>query len=39
MMLAILQARVGSERLPGKVLKEVLGKSLIQQIRILGGWM
>ncbi|MDH5716653.1 MAG: glycosyltransferase family protein [Spirochaetia bacterium] len=30
MILAILQARVSSTRLPGKVLKEIIGKSMIQ---------
>ena len=31
-VIAIIQARLGSKRLPGKVLKKVLGKSLIEWI-------
>ena len=32
MVLAIVQARMASKRLPGKVMKEVLGKPLIQYL-------
>ncbi len=32
MIIAVVQARMSSERLPGKVLKEVLGKPLIQYL-------
>ncbi len=32
MIIAVIQARMGSERLPGKVMKEVLGRPLIGYI-------